>query len=193
MADQQPNLPPMGAPPPMNQGGAPDVPSAPPPNMNAPSFPQNPMMQGGQDSESSIEEIEQVVETIIDERWQEVTESIKKVLDWKNSMDEKMSKMEDSVKTLKEDFNELYRAIVGKVGEYDKNILKVDTELKALEKVFSQVLPTFTANVNELSRIAEDFKGTGKLPSDEQKESKNDTDYPEKEHSHKKSTESKKH
>lgn len=152
MTDQQPVPPPMGAPPPM-QG----MPSAPPPGMNAPSFPQTPVGQA--QPESSIEEIEQVVETIIDERWREVTESIKKVLDWKNAMDEKMSKMEDDVKSLKEDFNELYRAIVGKVGEYDKNILKVDTELKALEKVFSQVLPTFTANVNELTRIAEDLKG----------------------------------
>ena len=168
MVDQQPMPPPMGAPPPMPQGNA-AAPSMPPP-MGAPSFPQSPGGQPQQQGpESSIEEIEQVVETIIDERWREVTESIKKVLDWKNTMDEKISKMEDDVKSLKEDFNELYRAIVGKVGEYDKNILKVDTELKALEKVFSQVLPTFTANVNELSRIAEDFKAPSKKSEDKEK------------------------
>jgi hypothetical protein len=66
-------------------------------------------------------------------------------------------KMEETVKNLKDDFSGLYKAIIGKVGDYDTNILKVDTELKALEKVFSQVLPTFTANVNELSRITEDI------------------------------------
>ncbi len=153
MPDQQQTPPPMGPPPPM-QG---NQQQAPPPGGNAPSFPQMPEQQEG-GSESSIEEIEQVVETILDERWKEVTENIKKVLDWKNAMDEKFTKMNEEVKTLKEDFNELYKAIVGKVGEYDKNILKVDTELKALEKVFSQVLPNFTANVNELSRIAEDIK-----------------------------------
>ncbi len=154
MPDQQ-MPPPMGAPPPMqgNQGND----QSPPPKGGAPSFPQSPQAeQGG--SETTIEEIEQVVETIIDERWKEVTENIQKVLEWKNAMDERFTKMDEDVKHLKEDFNELYRAIVGKVGEYDKNILKVDTELKALEKVFSQVLPNFTANVNELGRIAEDIR-----------------------------------
>ena len=147
--------PPMGAPPPM-QGRQGKQDNA-PPQGNTPSFPQAPQQEQGS-SESTIEEIEQVVETIIDERWKEVTENIQKVLEWKNSMDERFTKMDEDVKNLKEDFNELYRAIVGKVGEYDKNILKVDTELKALEKVFSQVLPNFTANVNELSRIAEDIR-----------------------------------
>ena len=153
MPEQMP--PPMGAPPPMQSGGAPAGNA--PPKGNAPSFPQPPQQdQGGADS--TIEEIEQVVETIIDERWKEVTENIQKVLEWKNTMDEKFTKMQEDVNNLKEDFNELYRAIVGKVGEYDNNILKVDTELKALEKVFSQVLPNFTANVNELGRIAQDIR-----------------------------------
>lgn len=155
---QQPMPPPMGAPPPMQSQPSQQAPQS-------PTFPQPPVQQTQQQSGNSVEEIEQVVETIIDERWKEVTENIKKVLDWKNAMDEKFSKMNEDVKNLKEDFDELYKAIVGKVGEYDKNILKVDTELKAMEKVFSQVLPTFTANVNELSRITEDIKGGKKSTS----------------------------
>lgn len=169
MANEKQMPPPMAPPPAMNPG--PSVATVPPmapppisannsnpPNMNAaeaPSFPKSP--ENASEKTSTIEEIEEVVETIIDERWKEVTENIKKVLDWKTTMDEKFIKMEENIKNLKDDFSGLYKAIVGKVGDYDQNILKVDTELKALEKVFSQVLPVFTANVNELSRVTEDI------------------------------------
>ena len=39
-----------------------------------------------------------------------------------------------------------------------KNILEVGTEIKAMEKVFQKVLPTFTSTVNELSRITGNLK-----------------------------------
>ncbi len=106
----------------------------------------------------TIEEIEELVETIIDERWKEVTRNLKKLIDWKNSMDLKFERMDQEVKDVKGNFTELYKAVVGKVGDYDRNLLKVGTDLKAMEKVFSKILPTFTENVNDLSRIADDIR-----------------------------------
>jgi DNA repair exonuclease SbcCD ATPase subunit len=144
--------------PPGAPAGAPSVPPSPgmpPPPAASPGMPAAPStgMAG-----SSIEEIEEVVETIIDERWKEVTENIKKVIDWKNVMDQRFERMDQEVKDLKENFNELYKAIVGKIGDYDRNLLKVGAEMKAMEKVFSKVLPTFTENVNDLARVAEDIR-----------------------------------
>ena len=106
----------------------------------------------------TIEEIEEVVESIIEERWKEVSENIKKVVTWKHLMEERFDRMDQDIKNIKENFNELYKAVVGKVGDYDQNLMKVGAELKAMERVFSQVLPTFTENVNDLSRVAEDIK-----------------------------------
>jgi len=54
---------------------------------------------------------------------------------------------------MQQSFDKLHQAIIGKIAEYDKNILNVGTEIKAMEKVFQKVLPTFTENVNELSRV----------------------------------------
>ncbi|NTV23160.1 MAG: hypothetical protein HGA85_02160, partial [Nanoarchaeota archaeon] len=54
--------------------------------------------------------------------------------------------------------SDLNRAIVSKVNEYDKHILEVGSDVKAMEKVFSKVLPAFAENVNELSRIANTLK-----------------------------------
>jgi len=46
---------------------------------------------------------------------------------------------------------------IGKISEYDKNITDVGVEIKAMEKVFQKVLPTFTENVNKIDRLANTF------------------------------------
>tara|TARA_Y100000310_G_scaffold325408_1_gene388832 strand:- start:255 stop:971 length:717 start_codon:yes stop_codon:yes gene_type:complete len=103
------------------------------------------------------DEIEEVAESIIDEKWQELTKNISKIVDWKNATETKIITLNQQFKDLKADFENLHSALIGKVNEYDQNILNVGTEIKAMEKVFQKVLPTFTENVSELSRI------TGKI------------------------------
>ena len=44
------------------------------------------------------------------------------------------------------------------MGEYDKNMKEVGTDIKALETVFKKILPSFTENVAELSRITKRVK-----------------------------------
>ena len=46
--------------------------------------------------------------------------------------------------------------------EYDKGMKHVGTELKAVGKVFKDVIPEFVENVKELSYITNRTKGTHK-------------------------------
>ncbi|MGV8150618.1 MAG: hypothetical protein ACP5NV_02720 [Candidatus Woesearchaeota archaeon] len=101
---------------------------------------------------------EELIEAIIDEKWNELVKDINKVIEWKQKADVKLQVMEQKVNDMKEQFDKLHQAIIGKIGEYDKNMLNVATELQAMEKVFSKVLPTFMDNVNELSRITGNIK-----------------------------------
>ncbi len=101
---------------------------------------------------------EELVESIIDEKWEELMKDINKVIDWKNRTEARVAKVEQKIDDLKDRFDQLHKAIIGKVGEYDKHILDVGTEIKALEKVFQKVLPQFADNVKELSIISERFK-----------------------------------
>jgi len=48
--------------------------------------------------------------------------------------------------------------VLGKIGDYDKTLENVGTEIKALEKVFQKILPGFVENVQELSRITRRIK-----------------------------------
>ena len=113
---------------------------------------QQPMMGGER------ERIEEMAETIIDEKWDELVKNITKIVEWKDRTEARITKMEQEMKDLKESFDKLHKAIIGKISEYDQNITNVGTEIKAMEKVFQKILPTFTENVNELSRLTKTIK-----------------------------------
>lgn len=101
---------------------------------------------------------EELIEAIIDEKWNELLKDINKIIEWKNRMDQKIAAMDQQVSDLKNEFDKLHTAVVGKVGEYDKNILEVGSDIKAMEQVFKKILPSFTENVKELSRITKTVK-----------------------------------
>jgi prefoldin subunit 5 len=119
-------------------------------------LPSQEMMNRG--NEVSAEEIEELVESVIAEKWETVTKDINKMTEWKSEVDSKLIRMEQKIESMKDEFDKLHQAVIGKIGEYDRNILSVGTEIKAMERVFSKVLPVFTENVNELSRITENIK-----------------------------------
>jgi len=98
--------------------------------------------------------IEEVAEAIIDEKWNDLLKDINKVIEWKEKTESRISKLEQSLKDLKSSFESLHQGMLGKISEYDKNITDVGTEIKAMERVFQKVLPTFTENVNKLDRLA---------------------------------------
>ena len=61
--------------------------------------------------------------------------------------------------------DKLHQAIVGKIGEYDKNILNVGAEIKAMEKAFSKIIPEFAESVTELTELVENLRKDKKKPS----------------------------
>lgn len=106
----------------------------------------------------SREQIEEITESIIDERWEEIVDNIKKVIEWKDGVEKRISVIEEQIKKITSDFDKLHTSILEKVGEYDSNINRVATNVKALEHVFGKMLPGFIENVSELGRITQKMK-----------------------------------
>ena len=107
---------------------------------------------------TDTQRIEEIAEGIIDEKWDELMKNVDKIVSWKETTEERMAKIEQSIKEIKENFDRLHKGILTKVGEYDKNMKEVGTDIKALETVFKKILPSFTENVAELSRITKRVK-----------------------------------
>ena len=104
------------------------------------------------------ERIQEVAEAIIDEKWEQFSADIKKVIEWKEKSEDRLSKIEQQIIDLKMGMDSLTKSIMGKIQSYDQNIVDVGTEIKAMEKVFQKVLPTLTENVNKLDRMAKGYK-----------------------------------
>jgi len=106
----------------------------------------------------SEDRIEEIVEAIIEEKWNELVKNVNKIIGWKERTESKVLQLEQKFTDLKADFDNLHSAVLGKVGEYDQNLTNIGADIKAMEKVFQKLLPTFTENINELSRVTKEMK-----------------------------------
>ena len=137
----------------------------------APQMPQQQMQQmpqmqqqqyGYAPAQASTESFEEIAESIVEEKWKDISKEVAKTGEWKELIVSRLDRLEQSVADIKSDVDTLHKAIISKIGEYDKSLIDVGTELKAMEKVFQKVLPGLTENVSELSRITSKVKAARK-------------------------------
>ncbi len=102
--------------------------------------------------------IEELAEAIIDEKWNEIVRSINKIIDWKERVEARVTKMEQQLDDMNKNFETLHKGVLGKITDYDRNLTNVGAEIKAMDKVFQKVLPTLTESVGELSRITSSMR-----------------------------------
>ena len=106
----------------------------------------------------SIDQIDQIAEAIIDEKWKQLKAYIEKIVDWKGKVEARIIAIEQNQKQLGEQIIGLQKSLVDKVQTYDRHITDVGTEIKAMEKVFQKIIPSLTENVNELSNVVHRMK-----------------------------------
>jgi len=104
-------------------------------------------------SDPDVEKIEEIAESIIDEKWRDFMDSVRKIVVWKDRTEQRMRVIEERFEDMKKSFDSMQAAVTKKIEVYDKNVAEVNTGVRAMEQVFQKVLPKLTDNVNELSRI----------------------------------------
>lgn len=129
------------------------------------------MPMGNNSSDEIQSLINETVEKLIEEKWVELTANVQKVVTWKSKVEEQITLIKEDVVAMQEGFSNLERRLISKINNYDKSILDVGSEIKALDKVFQKITPTLVNNVTELGRIAKDLKGVShEKPSSNSKE-----------------------
>ena len=123
---------------------------------------QQPDYQEPNYSNKDVTKIEELVEAIVEEKWIDLVKDINKIIEWKSKVELSIASIKQEIEDLKESFNGLQKNIGGKIDEYDKNIVNVSTNIKAMENVFQKAIPTFTENINELARTVESLKSISK-------------------------------
>ncbi|MCX6707163.1 MAG: hypothetical protein NT001_03405 [Candidatus Woesearchaeota archaeon] len=154
--EEYPRAPPMG-PPNQRQESRDMYPQDMPPRQMPMDMPQMQTSSG-----VSEEKIHEIAEAIIEEKWTELIDNVNRIIDWKDNTESKINKLQQQVEDLNHSFDKLHEGVLGKISEYDRGIIDISVEIKALEKVFQKILPGFMENVNELSRITAKMKSVKK-------------------------------
>lgn len=105
-----------------------------------------------------IEKVQEISETIIEEKWDELVSNVKKIVEWKNRMEDKINKLSERMDVLEKDMESLKTSIFSKIKDYDSHITEFSTDLKALQKVFGDMLPEFVSGIHQLKDILNQAK-----------------------------------
>ena len=108
--------------------------------------------------QSSTEQIQEIAESIIEEKWQEFMSQMGDFDIWRDRVNREIGSVKQELIRTQDRFNNLQKAVLGKVSDYNENILDLGTEMKALEKVFEKILDPLTTNIKELERITNKLK-----------------------------------
>jgi uncharacterized protein YoxC len=109
----------------------------------------------------TTEEIQEIAEAIIAEKWQKVGKEIDEMKKTQDDISASLGGMQERMSNLEKKMDMVIQEILGKVDEYGKGIADVGTELKAMQKVFGTVMPTFTENIKDLQEVVGKAKEQG--------------------------------
>lgn len=107
---------------------------------------------------SNIEEIESLIESVVEEKWRQAMEPFGDFNMWKEKVRTEIISIKQELLRTENRFENLEKAIIGKVHEYDTHVLNIGAEIKALDKVFQKIVQPLTENIKELSKITTRLK-----------------------------------
>ncbi len=109
-------------------------------------------------SQSNIDEIEELIESVVDEKWRSIMENVGDIGLWKDKVRTEVLSIKQELLRLENRLENLQKAILGKVRSYDEHMVEVGSQIKALEKVFSRIVEPLTTNIKELDRLTKQLK-----------------------------------
>lgn len=105
------------------------------------------------------ERIHEIAESIVNEKWEEFMGRVGDLAAWQERVNMNISAIKQEIVRIQDRYENLQKAVLGRIGDYDKGITEVHTEMKALEKVFERIIEPLVTNVKELERITIRLKG----------------------------------
>jgi len=104
------------------------------------------------------DQMQEMIEEVIEEKWGNMVEKFGDLGLWKERTNRDIISLKQELVRTQDKFNQLQRAVLGKVSEYNDNISNLGSEMKALERVFEKIVEPLTTNIKELQRITERLK-----------------------------------
>ena len=106
---------------------------------------------------ASYNAIEEIAESIIKEKWGDLIKGVGDIKTWKERVDVDLEGTKQELIRTQEKFENLQKAVMGKVSEYSEGVTAVGTEMKALEKVLERIILPLTKSVKDLQEVSENL------------------------------------
>ena len=107
---------------------------------------------------ANYEMMEEMAESIVSEKWEDMVRNVGDLRLWKEKVETDLSGIKQEVLRVQSRFENLQKAVLGKVSEYSQGITDLNAEIKAMEKVFEKILGPLTKNVKDLEKITQKLK-----------------------------------
>lgn len=108
--------------------------------------------------EESEEKLQEIAEIIVDEKWKQFLQVLNDITVFKERVKTEIVSIKQELLRLENRFENMQKSVLSRVSEYGKGISDVGSELKAMEKVFENIITPLTTNIKELSKITEELK-----------------------------------
>lgn len=105
-----------------------------------------------------VERIHEIVESVVNERWEELMAKTGNLPSWKEKINMNVIAIKQEIVRLNDRMENLQNSVLGRVKDYDSGMRDVQSEMKALEKVFERILEPLTSNIKELDRLTKEMK-----------------------------------
>lgn len=104
------------------------------------------------------DQIQEVVESIVEEKWEDLISKVGDINLWKENVNNDIESIKQEVLRVQERFNNLQNILIGKVTDYNKSVIEINSEMKALEQVMQKIIEPLTRNIKELNKITSQLK-----------------------------------
>ena len=102
---------------------------------------------------ANYEMVEEMAESIVSEKWEDMVRNVGDLRLWKERVETDLSGIKQEVLRTQARYENLQKAVLGKVTEYSQGITDLNVEIKAMEKVFEKILGPLTKSVKDLEKV----------------------------------------
>jgi len=104
--------------------------------------------------QSDSETISEIAEQVVSEKFRTFEQKTGDIVSFKNSMQDKISDLNERLKRIELSLDKIQQAIIGKVGEFGENISYVHKDLDNLHNTVSKLMNPLIDNYQALKKIS---------------------------------------
>lgn len=114
-----------------------------------------PISQENYSDDSIIRDIQEVAEAIVAERWEVISKEFDKIRASQEDVVRKVDELTTTLSNFESRVNNLEAGVFEKIRTFNDTVEKIGAEIKAMEQIFSKIIPSFSATVARLSEVAD--------------------------------------